>query len=237
MATITTKYSVGDVVYHAGTTTERKQHPCPDCNGTRKWNAASPAGADYTFACPRCSASYRSFDDVSLDYTAFTPLVSKRTIGSVRFNSADGGAEYMCHETGVGSGQIYREAFLFETEEEAQRVAEATAALNNRDTTWIAKRYAWTLSISDYQLNGALLEAAKREQSRARSMLGSLTDLFEDIEQATDKEEILELVADYKRRDWHNDLDASAVGEAETPTHQLNTPREPGAGNSSRSDK
>lgn len=205
MATITTKYSVGDVVYHAWTTTERRQHPCPDCKGSRHWTAHSPAGAEYTFACPRCAASFRSFNGAGLDYTSHTPAVSKLTIGSVRFSSSDGGAEYMCHETGVGSGTIYKEANLFENEEEAQRAAETRATLNNRECEWIATLYKETLQVSDYQLAGALIEDAKRHQNRARSMLYNLHYLFEDIAAAHDKDAILELVEDYKRRDWSSD--------------------------------
>lgn len=36
---IETKFSIGDVVYYATTTTETKEHECPDCLGTRKWKA------------------------------------------------------------------------------------------------------------------------------------------------------------------------------------------------------
>ena len=51
---IQTKFSIGDVVYFADTIIETKMHDCPDCLGTRKWKAISPAETEYTFDCPRC---------------------------------------------------------------------------------------------------------------------------------------------------------------------------------------
>jgi hypothetical protein len=211
MATITTAYSVGDVVYHAGTATERKQHPCPDCKGERQWKAISPAGEEYTFSCPRCAASYRSFDGISLDYTAHVPCVSKLTVGSVRYESAGSrpGAQYMCLETGVGSGRVYNEADLYETEDAATGAADMLARLANTETEWVAKLYDKTLTISDYQLSSALLRVAKDEQSRARSLLWNIGDLFSTIEDAEDKEAILGAIADYKRSDFEYDQRAA----------------------------
>jgi hypothetical protein len=218
MATITTKFSVGDTVWHAGTTTDRKQHDCPDCLNTRKWQGASPAGSEYSFACPRCSTRYSSFDDLRLDYTAHVPFVSKRTIGSVRVDTHPGSwgdqepHSYMCAETGVGSGAVYRESDLFATEEEALKAAEAKAALANANSEWIVKLYNKSLEISDYQLENAALKAAKDEAARARSMLWNLHNLFATISEAGDKDAILEAVEDYKNFDWKNDLAEAAQG-------------------------
>jgi hypothetical protein len=206
MATLTTKYSIGDIVWRAGTTTERKQHPCPDCLGSRKWKATSPAGSEYEFRCPRCAASYTSNHDVSLWYTASTPYVQQLTIGSVQYNTAigsyDSGARYMCLETGVGSGSVYNESDLHETEEAAMLAATAQASVNNSTIQSIVKLYNHTLEISDYELESALLKLAKDEQARARQMLWGMGDLFGRIEEADSKEDILETVDDYKRYDW-----------------------------------
>ena len=115
MAELKTKFSIGDAVYHASTTTTKKQHPCPDCLGSRKWSATSPAGGSYQFGCPRCGGGYRSEDALSLDYTQFVPIVRKLTIGSVRVDTSDNRpVSYMCRETGVGSGSVYAEqVFVF----------------------------------------------------------------------------------------------------------------------------
>jgi hypothetical protein len=156
VATITTQFSVGDVVWHAGTTTERKQHSCPDCLGERRWKAIAPSGCEYEFRCPRCAASYQSNRELSLYYTAHVPHVSRLTIGSIQFNSNasswDSGERYMCHETGVGSGTVYDGAKLFETEEAARDAAETFARLADEQADWIGKLYDKTLELSDYQL-------------------------------------------------------------------------------------
>lgn len=203
MAVIETKYSVGDVVYRAGITTERRQHPCPDCLGEREWTAKSPAGSEYAFPCPRCSASYHSDADLKLDYSAHVPSVQKLTIGSVQFNSANGsfdsGARYMAHETGIGSGQVHNEADLYETEAEAVAASEIKAKLADREQTWCAKLYDKSLAISDYQLEHAMMREAKDYRSRVRLLFWNVSDLFETIEAAADKDAILEAIDDYKR--------------------------------------
>lgn len=209
MAIIETKYSIGDVVYLASTTTERKQHPCPDCKGTKRWKALSPAGGEYSFACPRCSSSYRAGTDMSLDYTASVPSVARLTIGSVRHDSNERGnrsaTSYMCRETGVGSGSVYDEARLFETETGAMAAAALMADEANQKTEWIVKQYDQALSISDYQIENAAMKLAQDAKSRAGSMLWNLSELFDKIAEADGKDEILEAVEDYKRFDWARD--------------------------------
>lgn len=216
MATITTKYSVGDVVWCAGTTTERKKHPCPDCSGCRQWKAVSPAGNEYDFACPRCSARYNSDQDLTLDYSAHVPSVRRLTIGSVQFNSApgswDSGARYMAHETGIGSGSVYDEARLFASEAEATAASEIMARDNDKNLKWCATLYNKTLEISDYQLENAALRNAKDFRSRAGSLVWNVNDLFDTIEAADDKDAILEAVNDYKEYYWKGDREKVAAG-------------------------
>lgn len=214
MATITTKYSVGDTVYHGATKTIRKRHSCPDCLGTQKWKAASPAGGEYEFSCPRCSAQYNADRDLMLDYSAFVPFVNKLTIGSIQVNTApfsyDTGNRYMCLETGVGSGSVYDEDKLFETEEDATRAAQTLADVQNVEVEWVAKLYDKTLRVSDYELENAALKLAKQEKSRASSMLWNLADLFGRIEDADDKQAILEAVKEYREYEWEQDKTAAS---------------------------
>lgn len=209
MATLTTKYSVGDIVFRAGTTSKRRQHPCPDCKGARKWKAISPAGGEYEFSCPRCAASYNSDRDLTLDYSAFVPTVERLTIGSIQVNTApssyDSGNRYMCRETGVGSGSIYCETDLFETEDAATLAAEQIASRQNATVDWVVKLYNKSLSISDYQIENAALKLAAQEKSRARSMLWNLGGLFGRIEEADDKDAIFEAVREYRENDWSQD--------------------------------
>lgn len=210
MATITTKYSVGDVVYFASYQSENKSHPCPDCKGERAWKVISPAGQEYKTPCPRCSTSYQSDRSLSLTYSAFAPFVRKLTIGSIQFNTAAGahdeGARYMCRETGVGSGSIYDEAKLFETEEEAATASEVLCREMNSTVQWVVELYNKSLELSDYQLESAKIQEAKNMELRSRSMLYGLEALFEEIEEAESKEDILDCITSYKEYDWKRDL-------------------------------
>ena len=211
MAVIETKYSIGDKVFFATTETTRKQHPCPDCKGERKWKAVSPAGSEYSFACPRCTARYQSNRDLSLDYTAHVPCTRQLTIGSVRTDThcgtwGDGERNtYMCHETGVGSGSVYRESDLFPTEADAYAAAQAKADKANAEVEWIVKLYDKTLEISDYQLEHAMMKEAKDYQSKIGSLFWNVSDLFETIAGADDKDAILEAIDEYKNYTWERD--------------------------------
>lgn len=212
MATIKTKYGIGDVVWNATTVSETKSRDCPDCNGKRKWSVTSPAGGEYSIACPRCSASFMNDRELSLKYQAHVPMARRLTIGSVRYDShghfsdPEPRTEYMCVETGVGGGNVYREDSLFLTEEEALSAAEKMAAIVNTETPYIAKAFDRTLEISDYQLEHAALKLAKDQLSRWGGYLWNVGDLFSEISEASDKEAIIDLIDDYKRRYMEGDL-------------------------------
>lgn len=210
MATLETKYSVGDTVYHATTSQTRKQHPCPDCKGERKWKAMSPAGAEYEFTCPRCSAFHRHERELSLEYTAHVAAATKLTIGSIKVDthpySNSSPVQYMCIETGVGGGSVYDEARLFPTEAEALAVASVMAAQLDKGE-WTAALYNRTLEVSDWQLETGKMKLAKEAESRANSMLWNLGYLFGQIEEAADKDAILEHVQFYRDYDWQRDKD------------------------------
>lgn len=195
MAVIETKYSIGDVVFFATTQTERRQHPCPDCLGTKKWKATSPAGGEYEFDCPRCRSGYHADHDLSLDYTIFAPVTSRLTIGSVRTDSADKNS-YMCRETGVGSGSVYDEARLFSTETEAHAAAQALAdAANAGDVSWVADQYNKTLEVCDYQLNDG---REHLERERARRLEWRVGDLKDEIRQCESMDDVLRLVTSFE---------------------------------------
>lgn len=201
MATITTKFSIGDTVYFATTIQVRKQHPCPDCLGSKKWAAKSPAGKDYQFACPRCSTAYMSDRDLSLEYTDVAPGAVKLTIGQLRAvspsdddgNQWDGKNQYMCRETGIGSGQVYDERRLFETEEQALASAAVLAKEQKKNVPWIGELFNKALKISDYEINDAKVHEAQESQSRfewrVRDMLDAISysDTVDEIKEAVAK--------------------------------------------------
>lgn len=224
MAVIETKYSVGDVVFFSGTTTERKQHPCPDCKGERKWHVTSPAGGEYTIGCPRCSTRFMSDRELSLDYTAHVPHVQRLTIGSVQFNSASGswdsGARYMCRETGIGSGSVYDEARLFATEDEAAKASMAMAAVANAEHEWIVNLYNKSLEISDYQIEDAKMKLADDYKRKIGALFWNVSGLFDAIADADDKDAILELIDDYKRFEWEGDKAAFTAQGVASPQAQ-----------------
>lgn len=189
MATLTTKYSVGDVVFYASTYDVIKQHPCPDCKGSRQWKAVAPSGLEYTFSCPRCSLRFSNNDKLSLHYAAYAPSVRQLTIGQVRAvfpPKDDAAAEYMCVETGVGSGSIYREEMLFTTEAEAMACATALAARQSSTIKRCVETFNSSLEVCEYQLADAREHVEKKELSEFRHKVvdfcGEL-DACEDIHQ------------------------------------------------------
>lgn len=189
MATLTTKFDIGDVVYFATTSPSTKRLPCPDCLDTRQWQAISPGGRGYLFGCPRCNTSYQSNRDLSLDVRICAPHVARLTIGQVGWNNdpwkpEKSGPQYMCNETGIGSGSCYYEADLFGTEEEALRVAEAKAAEATQEIAESPRYYNEHLKVADYQLEQAVVKSAERKQRDAEYSLQYLIE--ELIELATD---------------------------------------------------
>lgn len=199
MGEFKTKFSIGDKVFHAWVDTVRKKHPCPDCAGSRKWKAISPAGREYEFACPRCSDTYQNERALSLEYSQFGPSVRKMTIGSVRVNTADKNpVEYMCVETGVGSGTIYKETDLFATEDEATAAAEAKAALQNSTVEWVVRQYDKSLRVCDYQLSDAL---AKEARDSKISVSVRLQMLFDDLRDCQNNEDVVAVIERYSERE------------------------------------
>lgn len=118
--TITTKYNIGDIVWVGMTRCIDKSVKCPECSyGYIKIKLST--GAESQARCPVCYG--RNFKH---DYD-FCPVVERLTIGSVRYNSAADERErfsYMCIETGVGSGSIWYEEYIFATKENAEQHAQ-----------------------------------------------------------------------------------------------------------------
>lgn len=196
MADLKTKFSIGDVVFRAGTTTVKKRHKCPDCLDTHKWKAISPSGGEYQFACPRCGASYMGDRDLSLEYHEFGPSVMKLTVGSVRIDTHDQRpVSYMCIETGVGSGSVYYEPDLFPTHDEAMVAAEAKAAADNIQVPWVGEQYKKSVRVCDYQLESASLKLAK-DQKISHSV--QLQGLFDDLRSCETPDEIREVLEKFE---------------------------------------
>ncbi len=191
------KYSIGDTVYCISTFQAQKWHPCPDCLGEKKWAAQSPAGAEFTFACPRCRGSYQSYRDISLSYISHVPSIATLTIGSVRTDTADKKCpiDYMCVETGVGSGTIYDETGLFLIREAADKAAQALADQRNAETDWIVEQFNASFTISDYELDNAMLDSAQKVRT---ANTAGIEILFEELRDCQDMEEVTETINNFE---------------------------------------
>lgn len=127
------KYEIGDAVYGASYESVTLHEPCPDCNGTMLWTATSPNGLTLSVDCPTCWGAWGSTGKIG-KHTVL-PVARPLTIGRVTYESdfsPDGRADqmtfkYMCVETGVGSGQVYRESELYDNHDDAMVAARLKA--------------------------------------------------------------------------------------------------------------
>lgn len=187
------KFAKGQKVWFSSTAVERKRHPCPDCLGSGKWSATSPAGTGYTFPCPRCQVHYVSNNALCLDYSEHEPTAELRTIGSIRINTEDKNpVTYMCHETGVGSGSVYAECELFETENAALEDAKLKAGERNAKTKWVTKQYDESLRYCDYQMDNAQMRAGRDTRIAAQVRVETLFEELRGCETMDEVRAILE---------------------------------------------
>lgn len=135
MSLPTPQFNIGDVVFLGNAEHTFRKLPCPDCNGTKTWFAVSPNGLVVEAGCPRCDGYTRNLPELTME--DWKPTVRRLTIGSIRIDTArvgkrscwgDEPVEYMCLETGVGSGSVYRESQLHRGESMALAAAEAQCA-------------------------------------------------------------------------------------------------------------
>jgi len=189
MATFSSKYDVGQKVWHSSTRITQFKHDCPDCLGSGKWTAKSPAGLECTFACPRCCVSYHSHDAMCLTYSKAVPDAEHLTVAEVQFEGQ--GFRYFCKETSSGpaghrSGNFYYEKDLYLTEEEAMAAAQAVADKTNADpTVWIKKQYDKRLALSDYELH---IVGKKEFESEKWNWFYDLRRLLASLKEDTPKE-------------------------------------------------
>jgi hypothetical protein len=188
----TPKYKIGDFVWYASTATEPRTHPCPDCLGKRTWHVRSPAGGVYEAPCPRCTGRHQSNSCLNLTYRAHVPSVSIFTIGSIRINTADVyPVEYMCVETGVGSGSVYDEHLLHPTKEEAEVAATILAAKNDQSVSWVKDLYNASVEFSDYELRPAVAAA---EKGRVAILQYKISDMLNELETCNTMDEVRDLI-------------------------------------------
>lgn len=172
------RYAIGQQVYCASVRDGSTEVPCPDCVKTGKWNAVSPAGTIVPVTCPRCSGYG------VLKQRCYVARVELLTIGSIRLNTAPHSSEdavvYMCHETGIGSGNLWNESKLFLTREEANVVGEAECSRMNEELDKHDPRRAEFRYLSEYQMKEALIGEEQNERRRIESKFRRLKErIFE----------------------------------------------------------
>lgn len=121
------KFKVGQKVYAVSSRSDSRQiHvKCDVCNSTGKIKVE---GRDEEYTCPAC------YGRTETEHYGYKYVISyyEATIGKVEIqeyapkyrNRHKSEVRYMLEETGVGSGQVWKEERLFATEEEANEFCE-----------------------------------------------------------------------------------------------------------------
>jgi hypothetical protein len=118
---IETKFDLGQAVWLVKRFPKQTTIPCPGCNGLGDVLLVDGTSG----RCPKCYGYKTAVERAPADWHVTGPM----TIGNVRVSlfqvRGDNEDErvYMCHETGVGSGTLWREPDLFATREEAEEEA------------------------------------------------------------------------------------------------------------------
>lgn len=168
---MTAKYKLGDVVYHPSTKTKKKPCICVTCDGTGKV-VFKTAVEDITTKCPYCNGRG------DYEHTEFEPGCDKLTIGRVQTTWSEGLeiSQYMCKETGIGSGTLYEEEILYATPEQAT----AASAYQN------AARIQMQQETMDTALR-SIATPEEREIMRLKSIIAHQTRMIAQLRtQSTD---------------------------------------------------
>jgi hypothetical protein len=205
----TPKFKIGETVYFASSTTTQETLPCPECLGTGKWKIVTPSGAKFSTYCLRCEG--RSFNDLpSLKYLRHVPKAIALTVGSIRIDTANyygRHIEYMCLETGIGSGSVYGEDKLYPSRDEAMAAAQANADAENAKLEATPERIQQR-HIGHIRLTDAIFEKARdaiwTSWYRHNSLREDIEQAIAECDVANLKEELdRHLNFDKKYRDSH----------------------------------
>ena len=134
-----TKYDIGDRVWGVSRTDFHRIVRCKICKNTGKINIGEE------LICPKCNGKSTHKEYVGQKY--FVSCIGS-FVGQVRVEETGGRHlsfqregepnpkfEYMLEDTGVVSGQIWREEFLFKSEKDAQDYCDRVNGLLPKDET------------------------------------------------------------------------------------------------------
>ena len=121
---IETRFDLGQAVWRVKKFPKHMTIPCPGCEG----RGDSPLADGTTHWCPKCYGCKTRVKVAPADWRVDGPV----TIGNVRVSLFEAKSDdehederwYMCHETGIGSGTLWREPDLYATREGAEAEAD-----------------------------------------------------------------------------------------------------------------
>lgn len=184
----TPRFKVGDTIWYADIERVRKQHPCPDCLGSKVWRAVTPAGSEIEFPCLRCSPGFNRNDEIpSLEYSEFVARPVPMTIASIEvrtgtFAHDDWRSNITYFNQDGCCGTTIAEHRAFASEEDAMISARLKAAEANEPVISAAKLKAARMSSFTYRDAG--MEKARRDVWNAwyapRCLLDQITSLIDD---------------------------------------------------------
>jgi hypothetical protein len=217
----TPKFQLSQTVYYADTGRERREYPCPDCLGARKWDCTSPAGGKFTVSCPRCAGGYShsGADKLpSLGYLVYTPVVVPFLVQAIEVSTADWRGDHgpsVTYRDSVTGGSARSERDLYATKEEALAVAVAQCqTYNAKEATEpkaLEKRYFSGLTFTD-AAGKALRDGVFEAWTQYRQLRNAITDTVGEPDEFTRFNSQEELVEEL----WHN-LDRVDKGRKTAP--------------------
>lgn len=134
MSTIKTKYNLKQVVYKAYCENKAYHVKCEDCDGTGFWQVT---GKDVKVGCQICNKDERYWNTPGkIERHKYFPRVQKLTIGQIQATVGHyPQIRYMCKETGLGSGTLWHEKSLTDSEEIAIEASKILAERKNAGET------------------------------------------------------------------------------------------------------
>jgi hypothetical protein len=121
MMELKTLFGIGDDIYKVTKFQKTEVVQCGGCSGKGKLSLDDGS----THSCPRCYGRLTETEYGPFEYHATGPL----KIGQVRAQEGGGDdkVQYMCHQTGIGSGTLHNEIDCFAT------MAQATEEAHQRN--------------------------------------------------------------------------------------------------------
>lgn len=149
-------YPLGTIVYVAATESTTEKLPCPDCLGSGRWIAKSPAGQEFTLGCPRCG-QYTYHDLPRLQIRKHVANVRELSITGYEINH-EGKIEYKATPIGSSGGWYsLTEDKIVTDRAKAQADADAKALLANADEEQtveaIAARHFGSMKLDNAQFD------------------------------------------------------------------------------------